>query len=69
MKVSKITPNTESYQRQVPPRNLYLSQWRKADMKMMKKVIQDFGRKSVFEVVKEGGKEGVKDFFKQLVKK
>ncbi len=34
-------------------------------MKMMKKVIQDFGKKSVLE----GVKEGVKDFFRQLVKK
>ena len=65
MKVSKITPNTENYQRQVQPRNLYLSQGRKADVKMMKKVIQDFGKKSVLE----GIKEGVKDFFRQLVKK
>ena len=30
-------------------------------MKMMKKVIQDFGKKSVWE--------GVKDFFRQIVKK
>ena len=65
MKESKITPNTEIYRRQVQPRNLYLSQGRKADMKMMKKVIQDFGKKSVLEGVKEGGK----DFFRQLVKK
>ena len=35
---------------------------------MMKKVIQDFGKKSVLEGVKEGVKEGGKDFFRQLVK-
>ena len=61
MKVSKITPNTEKYKRQVPPRNLYLAQWRKADEKIMRKVIQDFGKKSVLE--------SLKDFFKRLVKK
>ncbi len=61
MKVSKITPNTDKYHRQVQPRNLYLSQWRKADEKMMKKVIQDFGKKSIFE--------DIKDFFRQIVKK
>ena len=30
-------------------------------MKMMKKVIQDFGKKSIFE--------DIKDFFRQIVKK